>query len=1647
MASYDQVINFVVSGSSRLEKAYNTLDQISRTITKLEKTPINLGSVDKQVGIIADSYRLLLGDAKKFYDEITVGSKKAVKGTTDLYSATKELASTTAGLQQQANAFRDLAANIGFADKQQAKYFRSFVQGAELARNKGVKAQFQEFQALNELYTKGSTPFGEKFLPGTMPMGKNALQQIVSQGSKIPNTTAALETYGNELRRVLQFVEIGSDAFRTLEEAIAGVDQQLASVGLRGQKSKIFPTPSPSGPATQLGSVKEYQQRQKYADDLLASQRKLERISVSLDASAISQNDKLQIRNRLGEAFNAIQQQNFSLAQKLGAEADRYLRDAKSRQTAAEKVERQRLRVQELNAKAAEKTAAFIATAESNLAQGASPLEAWQQGLNRVEKTAGEILDLSEQLGKEFDKQLKNIPFPEKPLATRLGGGQEVRAREGYATKLEQEKNRQLREQQKVEKEIAANAQKKIDLNNVFNRQALALKTLLSDYNTLENKGVTFLEEKARLENLVAVVTQKRFDINQKNVNIIGEELKTLRAVKAFRTSEAQAAGILGGSTSKAGGKTEAEKAESRRNRLLENALSLQGNLVSIEGRGGQVAQEKLEIEAKILQLKNMQNKASQADLQIIAQQIQELRIKAKEVANTISPEQKKAPFLERRFGKERAGAITEGLVGGAFPLLFGQGVGASLGGLAGGAAGGFLGGGLGFGLSLVGTAVGSALDQSVAAAKELGNALTISKDNFSELRQQGIYFTAELENQVRLAKERGQFEKAQQLQRGAVFAQTGDIDAAAIRGAASASNELQKAWNGVTAAVGATLAAVATPFIFALTAALRIVQGIFFVFNLIPTAISKLAGLIPGVNQLGRDLEERAIKGTKEYEDQLAEINKQIAASEKLNKISAEKNDIIQGSIGASKADYDYAVKRAEAQERVKQLEKEIQEFRASAPSGTSELRLKIVAQEGQMRIKFAEEERSRLLTNVREVFDAANESNKRIAELKKQYEQEYRDILRQNAREQEDLNLAVARKAQDTRIEIQEKELEYTRRIAQERLKGIQLANQEQSLQRGIAAQLSANPREAALVNEVQTAIDEWRTGRRAVEEEYAAKQQEIQLQAQKAEIAIQRYKLDNALRISRANEESQLKINKLQEQINKQNEEASKNDFRRQQENLLNIVEYRKGVATEQYFVAQSQVNATKAAPNAFTVEQKQRIDKEFAQSLQIYTVYANLFDKIKATFNQLSNTPKLSNVGPAPKLTDTSGTATAISEEANKQIKAYEEQLNILASINGLKEKDYELAKKILDPQVTQLEQLNQIITAQEQAKTSKERYRELLMSGVDPALAQELVRVEQIRDVQLETLDILIKSLEVYKDPKLDDILKRLKEIRSGVTGKADTAITGAKEAAAPGEKIKDFIAEATAQLNDLESVAIRVSQSIGDAVGNSLANGISGLIEGTTTAKQIFADFLKSVGQILVQEGTKMIATYIAIGIAKAFAGLLGGGGNMGGQNYFNPKTGLGVAGPNFGLAKGGVFDSNGISAFAKGGMFSNSIVSSPTLFKFADGGAMRTGVMGEAGPEAIMPLRRGSDGRLGVEARGLREAMNGGSSGAPVLNMSFETTNIGGVEYVSRDQLEAAMAATRKQASADGAKRGMSMTLDKLQQSPQTRSRLGIRS
>ena len=89
-------------------------------------------------------------------------------------------------------------------------------------------------------------------------------------------------------------------------------------------------------------------------------------------------------------------------------------------------------------------------------------------------------------------------------------------------------------------------------------------------------------------------------------------------------------------------------------------------------------------------------------------------------------------------------------------------------------------------------------------------------------------------------------------------------------------------------------------------------------------------------------------------------------------------------------------------------------------------------------------------------------------------------------------------------------------------------------------------------------------------------------------------------------------------------------------------------------------------------------------------------------------------------------------------------------------------------------------------------------------------------------------------------------------------------------------------------------------------------------------------------------------------------------------QGFGNLVTGLLSGG--IGFAKGGVLRQGLPVPFASGG-----IIQSPIAFPLAGG---RTGIAGERGAEAIMPLARGPDGRLGVAA--------GGASG---MNVTFNVT------------------------------------------------------
>lgn len=135
----------------------------------------------------------------------------------------------------------------------------------------------------------------------------------------------------------------------------------------------------------------------------------------------------------------------------------------------------------------------------------------------------------------------------------------------------------------------------------------------------------------------------------------------------------------------------------------------------------------------------------------------------------------------------------------------------------------------------------------------------------------------------------------------------------------------------------------------------------------------------------------------------------------------------------------------------------------------------------------------------------------------------------------------------------------------------------------------------------------------------------------------------------------------------------------------------------------------------------------------------------------------------------------------------------------------------------------------------------------------------------------------------------------------------------------------------------------------------------------------------------------------------QAFGGSGGGGGGLLGSilgGLGSIFSGGGASGSGFTYANGAAFHHGNVVPFASGGM-----VTSPTMFPMSRG---RTGLMGEAGPEAIMPLRRGSDGRLGVQ-------MHGAAANENTTVIVNQTVHVG--EFVTTQQFASGMRNVKKSA------------------------------
>jgi tape measure domain-containing protein len=247
---------------------------------------------------------------------------------------------------------------------------------------------------------------------------------------------------------------------------------------------------------------------------------------------------------------------------------------------------------------------------------------------------------------------------------------------------------------------------------------------------------------------------------------------------------------------------------------------------------------------------------------------------------------------------------------------------------------------------------------------------------------------------------------------------------------------------------------------------------------------------------------------------------------------------------------------------------------------------------------------------------------------------------------------------------------------------------------------------------------------------------------------------------------------------------------------------------------------------------------------------------------------------------------------------------------------------------------------------------------------------------------------------------------------------------------------------------DLEDLVNPINQITGaaNAIGSAFSQSFTNAITGATSAKQALADFFKSVGSYFLDMAGQIIAKMVTLAILNSVVNLLPGGGfNLGSTPLGaggGEVGGIGTLGPNFGIAQraaGGPVSANTPYIVGERGPELMVPSTSGTVLSNSEtrqqltqqDSAMRST---EATRQQLNTQRNTMITNSTRETERMTEMM---LSNPDPIDVRYESTVINNVEYVTAEQ--------HRKGMAQAAERGRAMTLTTLQNSPRTRSRVGI--
>jgi len=235
---------------------------------------------------------------------------------------------------------------------------------------------------------------------------------------------------------------------------------------------------------------------------------------------------------------------------------------------------------------------------------------------------------------------------------------------------------------------------------------------------------------------------------------------------------------------------------------------------------------------------------------------------------------------------------------------------------------------------------------------------------------------------------------------------------------------------------------------------------------------------------------------------------------------------------------------------------------------------------------------------------------------------------------------------------------------------------------------------------------------------------------------------------------------------------------------------------------------------------------------------------------------------------------------------------------------------------------------------------------------------------QISQIGMTKEQIELMNVDHKMTVDLQKQIEQIERSKGALTAETRAAMEAQKDSAVETiqslirvrqESENSFGGGATRAINTYMETAGNVGKQVESTFTNAFRSMEDAMVQFATSGKLSFNSFANSV-----------VADIMRIYVRMAITGLIGKIGGIWASGSTTSSTDgtrleTGGAASNY-QASGGAWIS-GVQRFASGGVFN-----SPHLFPMANGG---TGMLGEAGPEAVMPLTRGNDGKLGVKAAG----------------------------------------------------------------------------